>query len=125
MPGRGRPALHSEGEMCVTCGERPKMFHGYSTAGTAQYKKNCGPCHHGKYYTWWQRQRKAICELCDYRPLFLGSLDIHHRDGDRENNDPMNLMTLCATCHREMEGAIHDLDGNWEKAEKWIKKLFK
>jgi hypothetical protein len=27
-------------------------------------------------------------------------LDVHHRDGDRENDDPQNLETLCANCHR-------------------------
>ena len=27
-------------------------------------------------------------------------LDIDHIDGNRENNDIINLQTLCANCHR-------------------------
>lgn len=27
-------------------------------------------------------------------------LDIHHKDGDHLNDDPDNLETLCANCHR-------------------------
>jgi 5-methylcytosine-specific restriction endonuclease McrA len=27
-------------------------------------------------------------------------LDVDHIDGDRFNNDPANLQTLCANCHR-------------------------
>jgi 5-methylcytosine-specific restriction endonuclease McrA len=27
-------------------------------------------------------------------------LDAHHVDGNHENNDPTNIQTLCANCHR-------------------------
>lgn len=27
-------------------------------------------------------------------------LDVHHVDGDHNNNDPANLATLCSNCHR-------------------------
>jgi 5-methylcytosine-specific restriction endonuclease McrA len=27
-------------------------------------------------------------------------LDIDHVDGNKANNDPSNIMTLCANCHR-------------------------
>jgi 5-methylcytosine-specific restriction endonuclease McrA len=27
-------------------------------------------------------------------------LDVDHIDGDHDNNDPENLQTLCANCHR-------------------------
>ena len=25
--------------------------------------------------------------------------DVHHRDGDRRNNDPSNMQPLCRSCH--------------------------
>jgi 5-methylcytosine-specific restriction endonuclease McrA len=30
----------------------------------------------------------------------MGQLDMDHIDGNRNNNDENNLMTLCANCHR-------------------------
>jgi len=111
--------------MCEQCGVHPKLFHGYSIAGTKTYKRLCSYCHKSKYHFPWKKHKEKQCEMCGYEPLFLRSLDVHHRDGDKKNNDPSNLMTLCATCHRELEGAIHDLTGDWKKAEGWLKRIFK
>ena len=36
------------------------------------------------------------CVVCEERLL----LDVHHFDGDRNNNNPENLIPLCATHHR-------------------------
>jgi hypothetical protein len=33
-------------------------------------------------------------------------LHVHHKDGNRENNDPANLITLCWHCH----ASIHATD---------------
>jgi formate-dependent nitrite reductase cytochrome c552 subunit len=115
---RGRPQKHREGELCESCGLQEKQFKGYSITGTRAYRRTCQSCHrteHGQF-------RKDQCELCGYRPLFMRSLDVHHRDGDKKNGDESNLMTLCATCHRELEASIHDL-GDWNKAESWLKKF--
>lgn len=43
---------------------------------------------------------KEFCERCDFVPEHTCQLDIHHRDNDHSNNDPSNLMTICANCHR-------------------------
>lgn len=40
------------------------------------------------------------CEFCGFNPITESQLDIHHKDGNHKNNDPKNLMTLCANCHR-------------------------
>lgn len=51
---------------------------------------------------------KEACERCGMPQGFDGSgpagrkcpsLQVHHRDRDRSNNDPSNLETLCARCH--------------------------
>lgn len=44
--------------------------------------------------------RKDYCEQCDFKPVHISQLDVDHIDGDRFNNDPANLQTLCANCHR-------------------------
>lgn len=42
---------------------------------------------------------KDSCELCTRKD----SLDVHHIDGDRKNNNDTNLITVCSSCH----GRVH------------------
>ena len=44
--------------------------------------------------------KKNQCEHCGFKPVHISQLDVDHIDGDRWNNDPTNLQTLCANCHR-------------------------
>lgn len=44
--------------------------------------------------------KKETCEHCGFVPVHQSQLDVDHKDGDRWNNDPSNLQTLCANCHR-------------------------
>ena len=44
--------------------------------------------------------KKNTCEHCGFVPVHISQLDVDHIDGDRWNNDPANLQTLCANCHR-------------------------
>ena len=46
------------------------------------------------------RYRKDYCEACGFIPEHHGQLDVDHIDGNSKNNDPDNLQTLCANCHR-------------------------
>jgi hypothetical protein len=41
------------------------------------------------------RCMKPCCESCGGN----ARLGLHHKDGDRTNNSPENLQTLCASCH--------------------------
>ena len=41
-----------------------------------------------------------VCADCGFVPEHLCQLDIHHIDNNHANNDPANLKTLCANCHR-------------------------
>jgi hypothetical protein len=46
---------------------------------------------------------KDHCELCPYvsvDPDYHRDIDVHHIDLNHENNDPSNLQSLCAPCHR-------------------------
>lgn len=42
---------------------------------------------------------KSQCELCSTE----SNLEVHHKDVNRENNHPDNLITLCKSCH----GRVH------------------
>ena len=44
--------------------------------------------------------RKDSCEACGFIPEHTAQLDVDHIDGNSNNNDPSNLQTLCANCHR-------------------------
>jgi predicted HNH restriction endonuclease len=47
----------------------------------------------------YRRYLKDACEDCGFSPTHRRQLQIHHVDGDRGNDDPANLRTLCANCH--------------------------
>ena len=44
--------------------------------------------------------KKDKCKHCGFIPVHMSQLDVDHIDGNRNNNDPANLQTLCANCHR-------------------------
>lgn len=121
MP-QGRPTTRNEGDLCEECGVEPVRFKGYTTAGNPRYDSRCRACHKGNYDMPWLKYRGEECEMCGYTPFFRVALDVHHRDGDKNNNEPENLMTLCASCHRELHGFEHQT-GNYMKAENLLRKF--
>jgi 5-methylcytosine-specific restriction endonuclease McrA len=46
------------------------------------------------------KHKKPHCEACGFVALHRSQLDVDHIDGNHYNNDPENLQTLCANCHR-------------------------
>ena len=48
----------------------------------------------------YRKYKKDYCEACGFVALFPIQLDVDHINGDSTNNDPSNLQTLCANCHR-------------------------
>ncbi|KAF1076418.1 HNH endonuclease [Methanogenium sp. MK-MG] len=50
----------------------------------------------------WKQLRQVILARDEHRCRLCGAeeyLHIHHRDGDRTNDAPENLITLCERCH--------------------------
>lgn len=48
----------------------------------------------------WRKYKKDKCDQCGFVPLHKCQLDVDHIDGNKKNNEPSNLRTLCANCHR-------------------------
>lgn len=93
---------------------RPKCLCGNLVAskGAGKYRKTCYHCHmKGK------RFKKDNCERCGFVPEDPVQLDIDHIDADRSNNDPSNLQTLCANCHRLKTKAFDDWNKRREKVQ--------
>ena len=121
----GRPRLNNEGDLCKECGTEAVRFKGYAANGEPRWDGKCSSCHRGDYNFPWLKHRKSSCEGCGHTPFFIRSLDVHQRDGDKSNNDPYNLMTLCATCHREIHGFADEHGGDLKRGERMFKKLMK
>jgi 5-methylcytosine-specific restriction endonuclease McrA len=61
----------------------------------------------------WRRLRKRIksrdrwrCARCGARERIGIWLDVHHIDGNPNNNALSNLVTLCKTCHRVAQAEL-------------------
>lgn len=48
----------------------------------------------------YKKYKKQYCEKCNFVAQHSCQLDVDHIDGNHDNNDPCNLQTLCANCHR-------------------------
>ena len=46
-----------------------------------------------------------VCDLCGYDE-YVDALIIHHKDMNRDNSDPSNLIVLCANCHVRLHKLI-------------------
>lgn len=80
-------------------GAGTKNFKGYISRHSGGYLKftDRHPEHPGKLVhnvKWHNANPDGVCERCG-----AGVDHVHHRDGDKLNNDLDNLEGLCATCH--------------------------
>jgi 5-methylcytosine-specific restriction endonuclease McrA len=87
---------------CIVCGKPAESGGMRRSSGKKTYKKYCSVCHRhkkqsGEHYF---KYKKSVCEFCGFIPVNACQLDVDHKDGDKRNNSPDNLQTLCANCHR-------------------------
>jgi 5-methylcytosine-specific restriction endonuclease McrA len=50
------------------------------------------------------------CQVCYQQQSLKRKLDIHHKDGNKNNNSVNNLISLCASCHTKVETGGLGLD---------------
>ena len=83
--------------LCAVCGPVSVRYGGKSKNGFDRWKC-CIKVKHNKKP--WLKFKKETCEKCGFVPEHQSQLDVDHIDGNPNNNDPKNLQTLCANCHR-------------------------
>jgi hypothetical protein len=99
-----------ERPFCERCKRNPCKRNGVTKLGIIKYKKYCSFCdkviYNGKSHSKDSRKlgytlhKNANCQNCGFIPVHSCQLDVDHIDGDKFNNEPLNLKTLCANCHR-------------------------
>ncbi|MHC4708741.1 MAG: HNH endonuclease signature motif containing protein [Planctomycetota bacterium] len=67
------------------------------TRNTGEWRDVCSQCNKKAAYVIYKSDH---CQSCGFVPVNRVQLDVDHIDGNRTNNDPDNLQTLCANCHR-------------------------
>ena len=80
-------------ELCP-CGNKQHNI-GRNKHGQTVYARICKVCKKDA-----RNKKKDHCERCGFIPEDKIQLDVDHIDADGSNNDPSNLQTLCANCHR-------------------------
>lgn len=85
---------------CLGCDTMVKLKPTYAPEGRQQWR-----CKKGYDEVWARIRRpyklfkKESCEECGFFAKHPAQLHVDHIDGDKKNNDPSNLQTLCANCH--------------------------
>lgn len=87
----GRKLLRPERPICEDCGIKPAKPN-----GAKYWYAVCSTCRNKPY----RKYKGNTCDFCGFVPIDLCQLDVDHKDGNHQNNDPINLQTLCANCHR-------------------------
>lgn len=62
----------------------------------------------------YRKFKKNKCQICNSKIHLL----VHHIDGNRKNNNPNNLKTLCDSCHK----ITHHIVRNFKEAYKTEKR---
>ncbi|WWC82027.1 hypothetical protein [Burkholderia phage vB_BpP_HN05] len=83
--------------LCVLCNNNPQKHR-----GGGKYKPLCSPCDKREFSPTrvYRKHVKDTCEECGFTSQYPCQFDVDHKDGNHDNNDPDNLWTLCANCHR-------------------------
>lgn len=123
-----RPKCATEGcnKNCQNMGHKNKN-------GLSAFRNVCNKCHSIKYEIgdWkYKVHRKDECSnrdghlgfMCTSTIIYIGQLEVHHQDGNHENNDPSNLITYCSVCHTGLHylereyGLMYYLNNEYKKA---------
>lgn len=93
--------------MCPVCNARVRAYGVKNAKGKVYYKSTCDMCSNRRTRDERRRNqplhriiKKDYCEKCGFKAEHSCQLDSDHIDGNRQNNAPENIQTLCANCHR-------------------------
>lgn len=86
--------------ICVKCGINNQV-----SRGGGKFRPLCQSCHRKRHEMCrsrapYAKYKEEVCNSCGFVAVHSCQLDVDHIDGNHSNNDPSNLQTLCANCHR-------------------------
>jgi len=101
--------------LCIRCGKNPQK-----TKPDGKFYPICSPCNKRLYAPEstkrydarrirkpqkprkkpWRQFAKLACNRCSFIAEYEWQIDVHHIDGNKKNNQPENLESLCPICHR-------------------------
>jgi|GEM_PF-5309489 len=68
-------------------------------------RKNINPVLN-KYYAYQRNAFEIYGRKCSQCGKEKGQIDVHHIDGNHNNNDVLNLLVLCASCHGKLHKSV-------------------
>ena len=102
MSAKGRPVKNGYG-LCEICKINPKTRSGHKYKGRRYFKRYCDGCRpfkdRGKDRNYRQHLQMK-CERCGFEAVVRDQIDVHHKNGNHQDNRIENLESLCANCHR-------------------------
>jgi hypothetical protein len=88
--------------ICSQCKFSLAKPNGKSKHGFQKWHKYCVDCAKAVYNNRFKhlKNKKNMCERCDFVPEDRIQLDVVYVDGNKKNKTRNNLLTLCANCSR-------------------------
>lgn len=87
---------------CINCKLNFAKPNGKSKLGFQKWHRYCDDCAKAIYSQKHKHllNKKAQCDSCKFKAIDKCQLDIIYKDGNKNNKDTDNIMTLCANCSR-------------------------
>ena len=87
---------------CDHCKIALAKQNGTSKHGFKQWHKYCSSCAKAMYDKkfGYLLAKKDKCDFCNFVPVDSCQMDLTYLDGNSDNKDNDNLITLCANCNR-------------------------
>lgn len=96
-------------KICEICGKKPVAVN-YKMYGKVYYRSKCDTCCRKKRNLPVQKpswalagyKKKPHCEKCGFKAKYREQLFVYYIDGNFNNNNQLNLRTICANCQYEV-----------------------
>jgi hypothetical protein len=96
-------------KICEICGKKPVAVN-YKMHGKTYYRSRCDTCIRKKKNKpaakprWLLEgyKKKPHCEKCGFKARLKEQLFVYYVDGNFNNNNTLNLKTICANCQYEI-----------------------
>ena len=95
--------------LCKSCGKKPAAVN-YKKGETTHFRARCSSCiRRGSKLRVQQPswalvgyKKKPHCEKCGFKAKYKEQLFVYYVDGNLNNNNHLNLRTVCANCQYEI-----------------------